>query len=216
MRTALTISIFVALIIGFGIYGILFYKAKKMQKDLVRKSEQETYHTLLKIRENIGEIPIQLKNALKSKTDDWDFEFNLNTIYLNNYQSILCISNDDLYVFAGLQEMSKRPFFYYESEFDFDKWNDLVTQDNPKLVSIKPLSYGNQKLDLVLVYGTKMDNLEVYKNFFNQLNHNGMLVINQKFQKRSELNQFLKYLNNEKVNYEIVWHKNKFLYISKK
>ncbi|TNK98603.1 hypothetical protein C4M98_01100, partial [Mycoplasmopsis pullorum] len=82
MRTALTISIFVALIIGFGIYGILFYKAKKMQKDLVRKSEQETYHTLLKIRENIGEIPIQLKNALKSKTDDWDFEFNLNTIYL--------------------------------------------------------------------------------------------------------------------------------------
>ncbi|QZE12472.1 BC85_0335 family putative methyltransferase [Mycoplasma sp. Ms02] len=214
IKTILLISVFVVLIVGFSVYFTLMYLSRRLRKKYTQEEEKRLYQELRKVRDDIGILPFELKDAFNSKIEDLDVEFLINTIYINDYKHNLANSFNDNYLLAALQEKTKQAFYYQEKEFNTQKWNEIYSQ-NKELINFTPISHTNQNLDCVIFHDTDLSNKEIFEAYYPLLNQNGMIIINQKYQKNNELKNLMNFLKEKEIKNQITFAKSKFLLISK-
>ncbi|QKT05581.1 BC85_0335 family putative methyltransferase [Mycoplasma sp. OR1901] len=210
----LAISAIVVFVIGILVYIGINIWAKKVRNNFINKSRQETLIKIESMRNDIGTLPFELKEKIKSKTDDLDIEGIINTIYINKYQDILVISENDIFPNIAINEKTQAKNYYLMNDFDFEKFTELRDSNHEDIT--KPLFlYNNELLDLVAVFKSNININDLYKDYFNKLNKDGMLVINLKKTKKSDLNVLVNELKSKNIKYEVSYITNKYLFIVK-
>ncbi|MBN4083803.1 hypothetical protein JXZ92_03180 [Mycoplasma sp. CSL10137] len=210
----LAISAVVVFIIGIVVYVGINIWAKKIRNNFINKSRQETLIKIESLRNDIGTLPFELKDKLKSKTDDLDIEGIINTVYLNKYQDVLVISENDIFPNIAISEKTTAKNYYLINNFDFDKFTK-IRDNNPEDVTKPLFLYNNELLDLIVVFKENKNIFDLYKDYFNKLNKDGMLVFNLKKIKNSEINNLINELKTKNIKYEVSYITNKYLFIVK-
>lgn len=210
----LAISAGIVLVLGFSIMLWLKIYAKKIRKKFFDKQQEETNIELKKLRSDLGTLPYALKDFFKSKTDDYDVESFINTVYKNSYKKVLCCYDNDNFVLAALQEKCKMPIFFEQESFDIKKWN-LANDTLKGEINYTPVLFENSDLDLVIYNGKELTNMQIYHKYFSFLNNRGMIIINQSYQTSYDLKLITKFLKSEGITFEVSHVKSKFLYIVK-
>ncbi|MEE3928162.1 hypothetical protein V2E24_01040 [Mycoplasmopsis ciconiae] len=214
LKLALGISAIVVFCLGFLVYFGILIKVRLIRKKYIHQDEQKLLMQLQQIRDDLGTLPYTLKEAFGSKAQDWDIEFLINTIYLNNYQNVLLVSKYDNFVFAAISEKTKKSLFYLPDYFNGLNWNETV-EKFPTQFHHQPKIYSQQDLDCAIFYDGFNSNLEIFNNYYQKLNDNGLLIINQKNIPSKELKLFIATLKEKQIKWEIVFYKQKYLYIKK-
>ncbi|MGZ9756301.1 BC85_0335 family putative methyltransferase [Mycoplasma sp. 4423] len=212
--TGLWVSAVVVFVVGIGIYIGLQIYARYIRKKYVQKSQKQTQIQIQTLRNDIGTLPYILKDEFKSKADDLDIEGLINTFYINKYTSLLVISKNDLFPFACMVEKVKLAGYYDLDEFDFIKYNE-VRRKLPDQFMQPVLPYNNENIDFVAVFNSDKNLNTLYENHYPNLNAKGMLAINLKKYKNSEILELDKKLKDKNIKHEVSYITNRFLFIVK-
>lgn len=213
MKLILIISAIVVFILGISIGMFLIFKAKSMQKKLIKEYDSKIQEDIIKIREKYGELPAHLSELFPCKIDKLDVEFMIQTICRNNYEKTLIIS-DELYSFATAQEVTKKSLYYIPEFFDGSKWNEVINSNDKDIINFKPIKYNEENLDLIIVF-KDIDPYSIYKKMYSKLNKNGMIIIKFSKTNKQEFTLLENELYNNGIPHEFSFVKTKYLFIRK-
>ncbi|TDV23580.1 hypothetical protein BCF59_0572 [Mycoplasmopsis mustelae] len=214
-KTILIISAIVVFVLGITTYIVIQIWVRRYRAKYVRKAQEEAFIKVQSMRNDIGQLPFVLKDEFRSKSNDLDIEGLINTVYLNHYQSLLILSKRDLFAFAAVVEKVKTTGYYLIDEFDFEKYNQ-VRRKMPEEFQQAILPYDDQPLDFVCVFSSNLDIMSIYQKYYQKLNENGMIAICLKFFKNREAYDLVQLLKKNKIQHEVSYISNKFLFIVKK
>ncbi|WP_416738097.1 BC85_0335 family putative methyltransferase [Mycoplasmopsis meleagridis] len=218
VKIGLIISIFVVVSIGALVYLIMFLKSKKIRKQILDEQTKKAHETILELRgENLAKAPLELKKFFKNKIDDFDLEDLINTTYLNKAENTLIIGQNIEYEIATLLFLGWGNFDILKDKFNVEKWNEAVL-NYPDFFPKKPnfIRQIDKNYNLIFAINSADSNFNIYKKYFLKLEPNGMLVIIQNGQNKSDIKALTRELKINSITYEISHVKNKFLYIVKK
>ncbi|WP_051789182.1 BC85_0335 family putative methyltransferase [Mycoplasma buteonis] len=212
-KSALTISAIVIVLLGLIVYISIIIWAKKTRKKYQTKAMQEALIKIESMRNDVGVLPFHLKKVFKSKTNDYDIEGCINTVYQNHYQKVLCIS-EDLYTFAAISLKTENKIYYYLPEFDFHTYSQAqLDSDNKINKAISP--FENQALDFVVCWSSKTNIQDLFEKFYPNLNPKGMIAIRMKDYPKKDLNSLINSLKLTNKKFDASYFGTKFLFIVK-
>ncbi|ADE19452.1 BC85_0335 family putative methyltransferase [Mycoplasma crocodyli] len=214
IRLGLTISVVIVVVIAVvSVIGLRIAIARLRKKEL-KKDYQSMIKDLDNVREDAETLPFVLKDFYKSKTQDYDIESFINTIYKNNYKDVLVDYYNDNFVLAAIQEKCKISCFFDVNNFDIVSWNNAF-EKFPTHINFTPKQYNNEELDLAIIKSKDLSNKEIFDTYFIKIKEKGMLIIDQKNQSKIDLMTIIKHLENNNIKHEVSFVKSKFLYIVK-
>ncbi|WP_117275684.1 BC85_0335 family putative methyltransferase [Mycoplasmopsis edwardii] len=215
MKLWLGISAIVAFVIGFGIYFGIIIWTKRYTKKYVEKAQREAIEQIRSLRNEIGILPFELENYFKNKVNAYDIEGIINTVFLNKYNSKLIIANNEEFSFACVSLKTNGETYYEVDEFDLEKYNK-ARLEKPELFPNQISMYQGQNIDFLGVFESKQSLDDLFNNYFDKLNENGMLAISLKKYSRKDLSNLLETLKHKKIQHEISYISTRFLFITNK
>ncbi|MEA4115536.1 hypothetical protein VBM87_01920 [Mycoplasma sp. 744] len=217
IKLILLISIFVVIAIAFITFIIIKLKIKKIKKEIFNKELAQTKLNILELRgEELATAPLDLKKFFKIKIDDYDLENLINSTYLNKSEKNLLIGENIEYEYATMQYLAQGENSIISNNFDIKNWNNAVLE-YPNYFNKKThiINQTNELFNLIIAINSNLTNNQIFEKFFLNLNKNGLLIICQKNQSKTDLKQLISKLKYQNIRYEVSYVKNKFLYIVK-
>ncbi|MFV8413977.1 BC85_0335 family putative methyltransferase [Mycoplasma sp. Sp48II] len=212
-RVALGVSALVLVIIGFAIYIVMQVLAKKMRNKMLKKTQEEAMIQIQALRNDLGELPYELKDYLKSKANDIDIEGIINTIYRNEYKNVLVVNNQDLFPIVAIAQKIKGQTYVYSKEIQYDKLEDLRLKFPDHFPNEIKL-YDDSEIDCLILMNAKGDINDIFDKLSKKL-HKGMILVSFANPK-SEMKRMISYLKMTDMPYEVSYISSKYLFIVKK
>ncbi|WLP85623.1 BC85_0335 family putative methyltransferase [Mycoplasma seminis] len=212
-RLALIISAVVIFILGMGSYIALNIIGKKMRQKMLKKSQEEAMIQIQALRNDIGELPFQMKDYLKSKANDIDVEGIINTVFRNDYKNVMIVSHNDLFPNVAVAQKTKAQNYVYAKETKLEKLEDLKRQfpeEFPKNIQL----HVDEPLDLLVIMNAQGDINDIYDDLSKKV-HNGMILVSYD-NPRGEIKRLISYLKLMNLTHEISYISSKYLFIVKK
>ncbi|WP_051521780.1 BC85_0335 family putative methyltransferase [Mycoplasmopsis gallinarum] len=217
IKWILIASVILVCLVAVSIYGLMFYKTKKLRQKLVDEEVQKANEKILQIRgESLGHLPHELLKYLPNSIDEMDLENLINSTYLNDAKETLIIGNNNAFEYASLNYLGFGNFDLVTDTFNAKEWN-LAVLEFPQYFNKKTnlLTEVSKTYDLIFVINSSNTNQEIFNNYFDFLKEKGMMIILQN-NSQNDLKEFKKELKKLNLIYEISYVKGKFLYIVKK
>ncbi|MHA0273034.1 BC85_0335 family putative methyltransferase [Mycoplasma sp. 48589B] len=212
-KLGLGISAVVIAVLGIAFYIVMQVLAKKMRNKVLKKSQDEAMIQIQALRNDIGELPYELKDYLKSNANDIDIEGIINTIFRNDYKNVVIVNEKDLFPIAAIAGKVNAQTYVYAKEVDYSKLEDLrlkFPDHFPNEIKV----YDNEEVDCLIVMNAKGDINDIYDAFIKKLKK-GMVLISFNNPK-SEIKRMISYLKMTDMPYEISYISSKYLFIVKK
>ncbi|VEU78089.1 BC85_0335 family putative methyltransferase [Mycoplasmopsis columbinasalis] len=217
LKYGLLASAIVIVVLAIIICTILFLKVKRIKSDLLAKEKQEAKRIILETRgEEFGFLPDELRPYLVPKIKDEDLEHIVNTTYVNYAESALLIGSNVEFEYASLNHCGYGETAWLPEKIDKENWNRAVL-DFPEFFKKPPKILKEEvgEYNLIIVANATQANLYYYKNYYQNLRPNGMLIIIQNSTSLKTLKELTALLKTENIRYEVSPVKSKFLYIVK-
>lgn len=190
-------------------------KIKKLQAKYLNQDREQTYLMLQNLRNDIGQLPFDLKDYLKNDYKPYDIEAVINTIYTNNFQSTLIIDNQDSFLSSVVSNKTKRKI-YYLNEYDFsEQLKETISKYPQDLENTNLISYSQNMLDFVVIFKNNKTLMELFDTYFDFMISKSMMMILTDNYSKKELVKFVKHIKTLGLTYEISYVESKFLYIVK-
>ncbi|TPR54368.1 BC85_0335 family putative methyltransferase [Metamycoplasma neophronis] len=189
-RIGLIASVVVIMAIAIGIVIASFLLRRKYMNQMLTPEEKVQLEKLKIENPNYGIVLSGIQDLYKHQViADYLMTYIINTIYLNKYQNIMVIDNDD-YAAISIASLSYRNVYALEAD-DYEKHYDKITQDNPTL-DLSKLQYINNfsqdiKFDLMLWINHQIDVKSYLSLYLDKLNDNGMIILEYTNKKELEL-----------------------------
>ncbi|MFV8401143.1 BC85_0335 family putative methyltransferase [Mycoplasma sp. 005V] len=212
-RMALAISAVILAVLGLAVYITMQVLARKMRNKMLKKTQEEAMIQIQALRNNIGELPYELKDYLKSSSNDLDIEGIINTIYRNEYKNIVIINQKDLFPVAAIAGKVKANTYVYDKEVQYDNLEDLrlkFPDHFPNPINL----YNGEEIDCLVIMNAKGDINDIFDKFNKKL-HKGMILVSFANPK-SEVKRMISYLKMTDMPYEVSYISSKYLFIVKK
>ncbi|TPE57528.1 hypothetical protein FJO69_01170 [[Mycoplasma] falconis] len=198
-RKGLWISLAVVLTFAIIMLIVTFVLKNKYSKKIVSKDEQIELSKLREKNPNYGVVLDGIKKYYKKTVNDHMIAYLVNTIYLNNYESILVSDNND-YVGISLANLANRKTII-DSQTLFRNNKEEILKEFPDL-DFKNVFYqpANQTSDLIVSLNEDLSIKNQIDKFLPLLSDNGILIIS--FDHIKSFKQDKNYLFEKNVRYE--------------
>jgi len=186
-------SIFLVLLIGFSIYFILFFKARK----IIRKNKKNNFNSEIFLqRKEIGDLLFKLKERLMKngvRTTDDVLEYLINTILINSYNNIY-INN----IFSSYEAITFNKLLNLKINYN----NGNINKEEIIRYKLNLDDFNKREVfkeDFILVF--EIDNIkDIYDKYYKALKPDGLLVIIH--DNKKSYRELKRYLNLLKPRYE--------------
>lgn len=220
LKIALWISVGVVGFLGISAFIISLVKVKKIKDKYLNDKDALAKKQLIELRgDNWGKLPYELKEFYNSKTNDIDVDSWINTVFLNDYKTLLIASKNLDYELVCLNLLSPAKITINKNIFDESKYTqacEINTElSNKKISVLSQNEIKDSKFDLIYATNIIENNTDIFANCFNLLNNNGMLVIRQDDTNKAKLRELISDLKFAQVTYEVSSVASKFIYIVK-
>lgn len=220
LKIALWVSVGVVGFLGISAFIISLVKVKKIKDKYLNDKDALAKKQLIELRgENWGKLPYELKEFYNSKTNDNDIDSWINTVFLNDYKTLLIASKNLDYELVCLNLLSPAKITINKNNFDENKYAQackINTELNKEKINILSQNeIKDSKFDLIYTTNIIENNTDIFANYFNLLNNNGMLVIRQDDTNKAKLRDLISDLKFAQVTYEVSSVASKFIYIVK-
>ncbi|BAW18145.1 hypothetical protein MBVG596_0313 [Mycoplasmopsis bovigenitalium] len=220
LKIALWISVGVVGFLGISAFIISLVKVKKIKDKYLNDKDALAKKQLIELRgDNWGKLPYELKEFYNSKTNDNDIDSWINTVFLNDYKTLLIASKNLDYELVCLNLLSPAKITINKNIFDESKYTqacEINTElSNKKISVLSQNEIKDSKFDLIYATNIIENNTDIFANYFNLLNNNGMLVIRQDDTNKAKLRELISDLKFAQVTYEVSSVASKFIYIVK-
>ncbi|QBF34757.1 hypothetical protein EG856_02405 [Mycoplasmopsis phocirhinis] len=221
LRWTLFASIFVVAFIGVGAHFWSRIKVRKIKQKYQSEEDKKNQQKLQQLRgEDLGTLPYDLKKFFASKSDDYDVENLINTVFLNNSQEVLFVSAYLEFELATILIKTNANVSIIKQNLDINLWNNAVLnfpQYFSKKINIKTYNeFKQHKFNLIFASNLSQSNLDLFEQFYSMLQDNAMLIIRQDKQKNSDLKNLVSTLKLSGITYEVSSIKSQFIYIVKR
>lgn len=213
-RTILMVSAIVVFVLGIAIYIGLNIYSRKIRKKYLAKAQAEALVQIESLRSELGVLPFDIKDFLKSKANDLDIEGIINTIYQNHYQNCLIIDEKDMFPIVAIDSKTKSNIYYLNSCLNKDLY-DKVKENFGNEAGKGIIEYKDQELDFVAILRTEQDINDLYDKYVHKM-QKGMCIINFDNAKRPEIKRLISLLRMSSIPYEVSFLSSKFLFIVKR
>ncbi|WP_025755293.1 BC85_0335 family putative methyltransferase [Mycoplasmopsis cricetuli] len=215
-KIILVVSAFVFVLIAIIVNVWIRLKIKKIKQKYINQDQEKTYLDLQKLRNDLGQLPFAAKEWIKNKYKPYDIEAVINTIYTNQFKSILIIDQSDWFLSATVSAKSKQKIYFLENQLNIEKLNELQKKFINDYSEINLQPYQDQNLDFLVVFKNEIPLVENFQRYYKNLTDNSMMMILIEDYSNKELKNFVKFLKTNNIIYEISYVESKFLYIAKK
>ncbi|VEU60780.1 Uncharacterised protein [Mycoplasmopsis bovigenitalium] len=220
LKIALWVSVGVVGFLGISAFIISLVKVKKIKDKYINDKDALAKKQLIELRgENWGKLPYELKEFYNSKTNDNDIDSWINTVFLNDYKTLLIASKNLDYELVCLNLLSPSKITINKNNFDENKYAQAckinTELSNKKISVLSQNEIKDSKFDLIYATNIIENNTDIFANYFNLLNNNGMLVIRQDDTNKAKLRDLISDLKFAQVTYEVSSVASKFIYIVK-
>ncbi|MCT4469756.1 BC85_0335 family putative methyltransferase [Mycoplasma sp. HS2188] len=213
-------SMFIVAAIGIGAYFWSRWKVRQIKQNLQNEEDRRNRQKLMELRgDDLGMIPYDLKDFFGSKSDDYDVENWVNTVFLNDANDVLFVSPKLEFELATLLLKTKANISIVDKEINANLWNSAVVNfphyftKKVRTSSISELK--KEQFKLIFASNLTQSNIELFQQFYSILEPKGMLIIRQDSTKNSDLKQLVTDLKITGVLHEVSAIKSKFIYIVK-
>ncbi|VEU74940.1 Uncharacterised protein [Mycoplasmopsis citelli] len=214
-QIGLFISMGVVALIALILVLFLRWKIKKIKQQYLNQDREQTYLMLQRLRNDLGELPFNLKDHLKNDYKPYDIEAVINTIFTNDFNSILIIDNKDVFLQAVVSAKTKRKMYFLKEYNFYPQYLELLEKYPDELQESNLFEYNGQSLNFVAVFNNNYSLEEVFEKYFKVLENQSMMMILTTNYRKKELVNFVKLIKKTNLLYEISYVESKFLYIVK-
>ncbi len=222
VRWGLIVSIFIVLIIGFGIWLFLFLKVKKIRKiqsdNNFEKLKKDKGAKAALERKFIGEPVYALKNQFKKTMDDLDIDFLISTTIRNEFKNVFIEGNTNGYEIITLALRTKATIIVEEERIiDLNLFKKLLVEFKIPKQKIKIIKAKNIKHKFDLIFITdEVDSLtKTFKTIWMHLNSKGILITNNFKENKKAQKELMKYLKLIGARWEFNKNSNGFIVVAK-
>ncbi|CAM9093686.1 BC85_0335 family putative methyltransferase [Mycoplasma marinum] len=183
-RYILIASVFIVLAIGFTVFLVLFLKARKLKKiilkDAIKLDALDEKNKAVFERKDIGEMIWELKDKINNPLDDISMEYFITTIIRNGFKTVWIENETEGYEIITLALKTKTKISTLKSSIiDLNKFKELlaefnVPEDRVELIEKKNLK---DKFDFVILSNRTKEYNTSFDNTWVNVDKNGMLII---------------------------------------
>ncbi|UUM19643.1 MULTISPECIES: BC85_0335 family putative methyltransferase [unclassified Mycoplasma] len=209
-------SMIVVIILAAVSSFLLKRRIKKIKEKYLAQDREQTYLMLQKLRNDLGELPFNLKDELKNNYKPYDIEAVINTIFVNDFDSTLIIDNKDVFLQSVVSSKTKRKIYYLKEYNFYSKYLELIEKYPNELDQSNLIEYDGQNLNFIAVFNNTYKLEDLFNQFFPALQPESMMMILTSNYHKKELIKFIKLIKQSNLTYEISYVESKFLYIVKR
>ncbi|UUD36462.1 hypothetical protein NPA08_01345 [Mycoplasmopsis citelli] len=176
-QIGLFISMGVVALIALILVLFLRWKIKKIKQQYLNQDREQTYLMLQRLRNDLGELPFNLKDHLKNDYKPYDIEAVINTIFTNDFNSILIIDNKDVFLQAVVSAKTKRKMYFLKEYNFYPQYLELLKKYPDELQESNLFEYNGQSLNFVAVFNNNYSLEEVFEKYFKVLENQSMMMI---------------------------------------
>ncbi len=202
-------SVFLVLFIGFTVFFILYYKARKLRKKIIEKNVNDFKNDKkLKAifeRDNAGEMIWDLKEHFKNPIDDFTLDFFITTIMRNAYSKVWIENKNSGYEAITIALKTKTSVFLLKkSILDIKKFEKLLKEfhvQNNRITLIEKKNI-KDKFDLIIISEETIDFNIAFDNTWANVNKKGLLIISNCKKLSKNQKDLVKYMKLVGIRFE--------------
>ncbi|WP_406614544.1 BC85_0335 family putative methyltransferase [Mycoplasma corogypsi] len=214
-QIGLVASAIVFMILAFGFYIGVHIWARYYRRKTKGQLDRETLIKMDSLKNQTGELPMNLYKYFCSQANLFDIEGIINTVFNNGYKGVLVINNSDLFPLSAIAQKIKSNVFYKMVDFDYDLFQN-AKEKFPEEFKDNIFEYSNQKVDLVYIAHAGSSILDEFNLSFEHLSENGMIIVSYQDTLNADMKSFVQYLIDKSIRHEIDFFGTKLIFITKK